>query len=289
MKYDRTSDAREITRLKNRVSEVETENEDLTAVVKCDEQYINYINNQLKTERKNFQKQQALKEPHLGKIKFLLIILLIGLALNSTCIRLDFIGFIKTTGKITAAFLKSIGSVLIALAALLPYKFLQIIAAIPLFIIAYTAVFLIFCGAATGLYVIFKKYYNKFMGEKMLYVTTVFFIFADVLNINEHIGLNSVFLIFLINIGIFIGIALKRYSKDDSNNYNFKKSICKLIKALKKNPDNTPKATENSSSANKKSIESCDVAELVRKKYAKRQIPKEPKSDFAKAVKVIFK
>lgn len=122
----------------------------------------------------------------------------------------------------------------------------------------------------------------------MLYVTTVVFIFADVLNINEHIGLNSVFLIFLINIGIFIGIALKRYSKDDSNNYSFKKSICKLIKALKKNPDNPPKTTEDSSDS-KKSIESCDVAELVRKKYAKRPIPKEPKSDFAKAVKVIFK
>ncbi|MCD7904844.1 MAG: hypothetical protein LUG24_04565, partial [Clostridiales bacterium] len=119
-------------------------------------------------------------------------------------------------------------------------------------------------------------------------ITVPFFIFADILNLREHIGLNSVLLIFLINIGIFIGIALKRYSKDDSNNYSFKKSICKLVKALKKNPDSPPKTPEDSSTS-KKSIESCDVAELVRKKYAKRQIPKEPKSDFAKAVKVIFK
>ncbi|MCD8239475.1 MAG: hypothetical protein LUC92_09100, partial [Clostridiales bacterium] len=122
----------------------------------------------------------------------------------------------------------------------------------------------------------------------MLYTTTVFFIFADVLNINGHIGLNSVLLIFLINIGIFIVIALKRYNKDDCNSYNFKENLIKLIDKLE-NLDNTQKPTEDSPNSHKENIASKDIAELVRKKYASRPSPIEPKSDFAKAVKTIIK
>ncbi|MCD8236767.1 MAG: hypothetical protein LUD00_08975, partial [Prevotellaceae bacterium] len=129
---------------------------------------------------------------------------------------------------------------------------------------------------------------NKLMEKIMLYTTTVFFIFTDILNINGHIGLNSVLLILLINTGIFIVIALKRYNKDDCNSYNFKENLIKLIDKLE-NLDNTQKPKKDSPDINKETILSRDIAELVRKKYVSRPSPIEPKSDFAKAVKTIFK
>lgn len=52
--------------------------------------------------------------------------------------------------------------------------------------------------------------------------------------------LNSVLLVLLINTGVLVVIALKRYNKDDCSDYNFKENIVNLIDNtfILKNPPN---------------------------------------------------
>lgn len=208
-------------------------------------------------------------------------------AFSSACIRLDIMDFLKNIGKEALTIFGIVNSDTITVASFLPFKALQIITAVVLFVFSYIGIAVMICGAAVGLYVLWRKFFNKLMGNIMLYITVPFFIFADILNLREHIGLNSIVIILLINIGVFTVIAIKRHFKKDYNKYSFKDDIHNL-KAKLKDPLKTPKPTEDDSILGE-GIENCDIAELVRKKYAKRQFPEKPKSSFAEALSIIFK